>query len=72
MRDTLTRAERSLVRAGKGETVRSLRHEFQQTMRDDMVAAVETLTQRKVIAFMSDNHIDPDVGIEAFVLAPEK
>jgi uncharacterized protein YbcI len=70
MRDTLTKAERSLVRHGKDHTVLSLRHEFQVTMRDDMVSAIEMLTQRKVVAFMSDNHIDPDVAIEAFVLAP--
>jgi hypothetical protein len=31
---------------------------------------VEKLTDRKVIAFMSDNHIDPDLGIESFVLEP--
>jgi hypothetical protein len=24
-----------------------------------------------VIAFFSDNHIDPDMGIEGFVLAPQ-
>jgi uncharacterized protein YbcI len=70
MRDTLTRAERSLVRDGKGETVRTIRHEFQQTMREDLIAAVEMLTERKVVAFMSDNHVDPDVSVEAFLLEP--
>ena len=39
-------------------------------MRSDLVAAVERLTERKVIAFMSDNHIDPDVGTETFLLQP--
>ena len=34
-------------------------------MRDDMVAEVEALTQRKVVAFMSDNHIDPDMAVES-------
>jgi hypothetical protein len=29
-------------------------------MRDDLVGLVETELGRKVIAFMSDNHIDPD------------
>jgi hypothetical protein len=24
-----------------------------------------------VIAFFSDNHIDPDMGVESFVLAPQ-
>jgi hypothetical protein len=36
-----------------------------------MIAAVERLAGRKVFAFLSDNHIDPDVAVESFVLAPE-
>ena len=39
-------------------------------MRDDLVAAVELLTERNVIAFMSTNHLDPDMGAEIFVLEP--
>jgi uncharacterized protein YbcI len=70
MADALPKAERSLVDDGKGELVRNIRGEFQRTMRDDMVGAVESITERKVIAFMSDNHIDPDMAIEAFVLEP--
>jgi len=71
MADTLTKAERSLANDGKGELIRNFRQEFQRTMRTDMVKAVETITERKVIAFMSDNHIDPDMAIEAFVLEPQ-
>jgi uncharacterized protein YbcI len=70
MADALTKAERSLVADGKGELVRDVRQEFQRTMRNDMVEAVESITERKVIAFMSDNHVDPDMAIEAFVLEP--
>jgi uncharacterized protein YbcI len=70
MADTLTKAERSLVDDGKGELVRHVRQEFQRTMRNDMVVAVESITERKVVAFMSDNHVDPDMAIEAFVLEP--
>ena len=71
MADTLTKAERRLVEAGKAGLVLQLRQEFQQTMRHDLVAAVETIIERKVIAFMSGNHIDPDMAVEAFVLQPE-
>ena len=39
-------------------------------MRDDLVAAVEMLMERKVIAFMSANHIDPDMATEIFVMQP--
>ena len=31
---------------------------------------IEQLTGRKVIGFMSDNHIDPDIAVEVFVLEP--
>jgi uncharacterized protein YbcI len=71
MTDLLTKTERKLVEDGKTDTVIRLRHEVQATMREDLVAAVEMLTQRKVIAFMSANHVEPDMAIEAFVLEPE-
>ena len=32
--------------------------------------AVEELTGRDVVAFMSNNHIDPDLAVEVFVLRP--
>src|SRR5687768_6594405 len=60
MADTLTKAERKLVENGKCDLVLQVRHEFQRTMRHDLIAAVEAITERKVVAFMSDNHIDPD------------
>jgi hypothetical protein len=31
---------------------------------------VEELTDRDVVAFLSNNHIDPDLAVEIFVLAP--
>ena len=70
LQDTLTRAERTLLAAGDEQFVLDTRGRFQRTMRTDLVAAVEMLTERKVIAFMSTNHIDPDMAAEVFVLAP--
>jgi uncharacterized protein YbcI len=69
--DTLTKAERSLVAAGDGEAVRTMRRKFQDAMRDELVGAVETVVGREVVAFMSDNHLDPDVAVEVFVLKSE-
>ncbi len=71
MEDTLTKAERSLIADGKQDEVLATRHSFQMTMRSDMVAAVEEATGRSVIAFMSDNHVEPDLACEIFVLEPE-
>src|SRR4051812_41737225 len=70
LRDTMTKGERSLARDGKADLVLQLRHEFQRTMREDLVAGVELILERKVIAFMSDNHIEPDMAVEVFVLEP--
>jgi uncharacterized protein YbcI len=70
MEDTLTKGERSLADNGKSDMVSEIRRCFQMTMRDDLVARVEALTGRKVIAFMSANHIEPDMGVEVFVLEP--
>ncbi len=69
--DTLTKAERSLVANGNGDLVRQVRRKFQDTMREDLVAAVEAQVGRKVVAFMSDNHLEPDVAAELFVLAAD-
>jgi uncharacterized protein YbcI len=69
LQDTLTKGERSLVRDGKAELVKSSRYAYQQTMRADLVTGVERLTGRTVVAFLSDNHFDPDVAVESFVLA---
>jgi uncharacterized protein YbcI len=69
--DTLTKAERSLVTRGEGDSVRHMRRKFQDAMRDDFVEAVEEVVGREVLAFMSDNHLDPDIAVEVFVLKPE-
>lgn len=69
--DTLTKAERTLVSKDGQELVLELRHRFQEAMRDDLIAAVESATGRKVIAFMSDNHVEPDMAAEVFVLEPQ-
>ena len=69
--DTMTKAEHTLATTGDAKFVLDMRHRFQQAMREDLVAAVEINTERKVIAFMSGNHIDPDMAAEIFVLEPQ-
>lgn len=70
LRDTLTKGERSLVGDDLEELVLTMRKAFQSTMRHDLVRGVEEILGRKIIAFMSANHIDPDVAVEIFLLAP--
>ena len=70
LQDTLTKAERTLVDRDRGELVLLTRSTFQEVMGDELSAGIEGILGRKVVAFLSANHIDPDIAIESFVLAP--
>lgn len=70
LQDTLTRGEQTLADAGQGAAVLDLRRRWQQVMKTDVSREIEELTGRRVIGFMSDNHIDPDLAVEVFVLEP--
>jgi uncharacterized protein YbcI len=71
LEDALTKGERKLVSLGRREFVMHTRRAFQEAMRDDLVREIEALTGRKVLAFLSDNHLEPDLAIEAVLLEPE-
>ena len=66
--DVLTPAEKSLVRTNRGDAVKHIRQLYQETMATDFCAAVERLTGQKVLAFISGNHIEPDIAAELFIL----
>jgi uncharacterized protein YbcI len=68
LQDTLTKGERSLVRDGKQDLVLNTRLTYQMTMRNDLKTGLEQITGRTVRAFMSSNHMDPDIAVEVFVL----
>jgi uncharacterized protein YbcI len=68
LEDTMTRAERNLAAAGQEVSILRMRHAVQEVMGNDLSAAVEELTQRKVVACMSANHVEPDLAAEIFVL----
>jgi uncharacterized protein YbcI len=68
--DTLTNSERRLVDAGEERLVLEQRSAIQRVMRGEAIGTIETLCGRSVTAFMSNNHIDPDLAVETFVLAP--
>lgn len=70
LRDTLLKAERSLVTDGHAEAVMTMRRRFQATMEAELIAAVTEHTGRTVYAFLSDNLVDPDIAVEVFILDP--
>jgi uncharacterized protein YbcI len=72
LQDTLTKGERSLVGDDLDQLVLTMRKAYQGTMGNELISGVEQILGRKVIAFMSDNHIEPDFAAEVFVLAPSE
>ena len=68
VQDTLTKGEQALVAGGQEQSVLTLRREYQGLMREDASKAIEEITGRRVISFMSDNATEPDIAAEIFVL----
>src|SRR3954454_16997292 len=71
LQNTLTSGERYLVDSDRAEHVLETRRAYQDAMSSDCIASIEDLTGRTVLAFMSANHIDPDLAAEVFILKPE-
>jgi uncharacterized protein YbcI len=65
-----TKAESTLIAAGREEEVRNMRIAFQRELEHEFVGAVERLTGRKVQAFISEIHARTNMGIELFILEP--
>jgi uncharacterized protein YbcI len=70
LQDSLTVGEQTLTDAGQGQAVLDLRRRWQAVMEADVSREIEALTGREVVGFMSDNHIDPDLAVEVFILEP--
>jgi uncharacterized protein YbcI len=68
LEDTLTRAEQSLIASGREAAVLEVRNSLQETMRPDLVKAMERLTENRVRAMISGTQLDPDVTTQVFVL----
>jgi uncharacterized protein YbcI len=64
----MSHAEKTLAQSGSGLDVTNMRRLFQGAMETDLRDAVERLTDRKVVAFISGNHVEPDVAVETFIL----
>jgi uncharacterized protein YbcI len=70
LRGGFTTVERTLIEQGNAEAVYGIRRSFQQAMERQFTEVVEDATGRKVIAYMSQIHEDPDIACEVFVLDP--
>jgi uncharacterized protein YbcI len=66
--DIYTPVEHTLLNAGRADSVRTTRLAFQDAMEPLFREAVTKATGRRVVAFMSQVHIEPDMAAEIFVL----
>jgi uncharacterized protein YbcI len=63
-----TVVEKTLIEDGRAEAVHDIRRTFQAAMEERFTSVVETALERKVLAYMSQVHHDPDISAELFVL----
>ena len=63
-----TDVEKTMIELGRSHTVHDTRGQFQHAMRHKFVEAVEALSGRTVIAFISNHHVGPDLAVELFWL----
>jgi uncharacterized protein YbcI len=61
-----TPLEQTIMNSGEPARVVAMREDFQRVMEDRYKHAIEELTGRKVVAFLSQAHVEPDITIETF------
>jgi uncharacterized protein YbcI len=63
--------EKTMIELQRTALVQETRSAFQGAMQHKFIDAVERLSGRGVIAFISNNHVGPDMEIELFLLDPQ-
>jgi uncharacterized protein YbcI len=58
--------EQTMMDRGEPDRVVGMREDFQRVMAAEYRETIERLTERKVVAFLSQAHIDPDITMEIF------
>ena len=66
--DGFTAIERTMMEGHEPERVLEMRRDFQRMMKDRYSEMIEELTGRKVLAFLSQAHVEPDLTIEIFLM----
>lgn len=65
-----TEVEKTMIELQRHTIVQETRSAFQTAMQDRFIAEVERLSGRRVLAFISNCHVGPDLEVELFVLEP--
>jgi uncharacterized protein YbcI len=66
-----TTVEQTMIELQRSPIVQDTRRAFQDAMQHKFIAAVEQLSGRAVLTFISSHHVGPDIEIELFMLGPE-
>jgi uncharacterized protein YbcI len=61
-----TALEQTHMDSGQPARVVAMREQFQEVMAERYRNTIESLTGRKVTAFLSQAHVDPDITVEMF------
>ncbi len=61
-----TALEQTIMDSGEPDRVIAMREDFQRVMSKSYRETIETLTGRKVLAFLSQAHVEPDITMEIF------
>lgn len=68
--DLFTPVERTLLAAGEGELVRYARNAVHDAVGREFRDAVERILGRRVVTFTSQVLVEPEVGMQLFILEP--
>jgi uncharacterized protein YbcI len=63
-----TPLEQTIMNDDGADRVVAMRHEFQRLIGGRYTQAIEELTGRKVLAFLSQAHVEPDITMEMFII----
>jgi len=68
LRDGMIPIEQTMLDSGEADRVVEMRHDFQKMMGLQYKEMIEELTGRKVVAFLSQSHVEPDITLEVFLM----
>ena len=68
MSDGFTAIEKTMMEGGEPDRVLEMRRDFQRMMKERYSGMIEELTGRKMLAFLSQAHVEPDLTIEMFLM----
>jgi uncharacterized protein YbcI len=66
-----TEVEKTLIEVRRSAIVQETRSAFHTAMQGKFISEVERLSGRNVLAFISNQHVGPDIEVELFMLQPQ-